>query len=123
MNEDQILAEHLSSLGSLIHQLEAVRTHVDENYKKAVLLTSTKGISHYSEILHVMHVAREVTYDRMTAILIDEDRCIKELEDSTVPTSHAFLSKFKGKQTSKPPKCNSCKKLGHTEDKCYKKIP
>lgn len=45
MNEDQTLAEHLSTFSSLIHQLEALRAHVYEDEKKAILVTSTQDIS------------------------------------------------------------------------------
>lgn len=122
MNEDQTLIEHLSTLGSILQQLEALQANVDEDDKKDVLLTSIEEISRFSQVLPILRVARDHSFEEMIAILIDEDRRLNDRKDTTMKGDHDFHSKFKPRKNGKPVRCNFCKKLGHTEDKCYKKM-
>lgn len=122
MKESDTLQEHLSTLGSIIQQLTALKAPPDDDDMKAVLLTSLEDVNKFSETLGVLRVAREMSFDEMVAILIDEDRRQEDL-----PTSHSFDKAFYGKdkgkgRTGKSVRCTYCKKLGHTENRCFKKM-
>lgn len=60
MKESETLSEHLSNLGSLIQQLVALKATVGEDDQVAVLLSSIESISHFSEVLAILRVARDI---------------------------------------------------------------
>lgn len=122
MKETETLNEHLSNLGSILQQLSAIRAIVEDDDQVAVLLSSIEDISKYSEILAVLRVSRNMSFEDMVAHLIDEDRRLTEKAESSFEPDKAFFLKNKPKKKGKPLKCNYCQKLGHTEDRCFKKM-
>lgn len=124
MKQHHTLQEHLSNIGSLLHQLTALNAHIDEDDKKAVLFSSTEEIQKYKGVISSLRVTREMAYDSMVAILIDEDRRLQDEAATEIDLEKSFYSKTniqKGKK-GKTMKCTYCQKLGHTEERCFKKM-
>lgn len=122
MKESDSLQEHLSNLRSILQQLAALKAQVDEDDMKAVLLSNIEDIPRFSKALTVLRVAREMSYEEMIAILIDEDRRLREQVATGIEAKTAFISKTKGK--GRPFKCTFCnKKLGHTKDVLQEEDP
>lgn len=96
MKESNTLQEHPSTLGSIIQQLTALKAPPDDHDIKAVLLTSLEDVNKFSKTLGVLRVAREMSFDEMAAILIDEDR-----RQGDQPTALSFDKVFYGKRQRK----------------------
>lgn len=106
----------MSTLGSLLQQLAALKAKVDED-QVAVLLSSIK---HINEVLIVLIVGQDIGYDDMVAILIDWERKLIEKVGVSLELEKAFFSQNKSKNKGKPSKCSYCKKIGQTKTQCVK---
>lgn len=119
------LKEHINSLGILIQQLTALKSPPDDDVKKAVLLHSLEDNGSYAESLGVLRIARDMKYEEMVAVLMDTER----RQQLLIYDEKAMFSKGKPSKTysSKPPpksplKCTYCKSLGHTANRCFKRL-
>lgn len=90
MKQSNTLQEHLSTLGSIIQQLTALKAPPDDDDIKAVLLTSLQDVNKFSKTLGVLRVAREMSFDE------DEDR-----RQGDQPTALSFDKVFYGKRQRK----------------------
>ena len=65
--------------------------NVDEDDKKAVLLSSIEDISKYSEIMAYLWVSRGNPLEDTTAIIIEYDRWLKEQIDKSYTIDKAMV--------------------------------
>ena len=72
--KDTSLKDHLNTMGILVQQLTALKAPPDDDDKKAVLLNSLEDNDSYTDILGVLRVAREMKYEEMVAVLMDDAR-------------------------------------------------
>lgn len=119
------LKEHLNAMSILIQQLSALKSPSDDNDKKAVLLNSLEDHNDYTKVLGQLRTAREMRYEEMVAHLLDNER--RRLQTSHIEDK-ILLARVR---TNKPSssrtstltlQCTYCKKIGHTANRCYKRL-
>ena len=122
------LKNHLQNLSLIIQQLTALKAPPSDDDKKAVLLNSFEESPAHTEILHSLCTSRNMNYEEMVAILIDEDR---RHSNNSLNDEKAMAVKFKIPASSSRPKpstsssipiCTYCKKPGHTASCYYKRL-
>lgn len=125
LRESETMQVHVNNVRELAEQLDAIGAPVTDGDIAMTLLCSLPD--QYDPLIVALEArpSEDLTSEFVVARLLAEEKRKQESSDSKMngTTEAAFMGKFNssGDHKRNMVRCAYCKRLSHTEDKCYKK--
>jgi hypothetical protein len=138
------LEEYLQKVKRLCNSLEARNLKLPDKFIAALVLNNLNKDYEYivAIITQSLRSSDLINLDSIFSQILDESRRIKSIKEGSIPsiptsnpTSNSSSNSSSNKdvemslntqsksKANKGKKCSYCNKIGHTEDKCFKKHP
>lgn len=121
MSVNETAFDHISKLETLYQQLVSNGKSIDDEDRAIILLLSIEHIPRFHSICSTLRLQAKLNYSDTKDLILEQENRDSSKKDIRVKEESTALINRQSNYNPRP-FCQFCKRLGHVESKCYKKM-